>query len=82
VATILAIWHGARLTNRGARLGECADFFGVDGDPIRNGHRGIWAEMAGKPAAAMGTRPELRVNLRRGDDLTNAAEPDFGRLGA
>jgi hypothetical protein len=24
---------------------------------IRNGHRGIWAEMAGKPAAATGPRP-------------------------
>jgi plasmid maintenance system antidote protein VapI len=38
--------------------------------------------MAKKPAAAMGTSAELWLNLQRSYDLTHAAEPDFGRLGA
>jgi addiction module HigA family antidote len=49
---------------------------------ICNGRRGISAEMAKKLAAAMGTSPELWLNLQRSFDLTNAAEPDFGKLGA
>jgi addiction module HigA family antidote len=49
---------------------------------ICNGHRGISPEMAKKLAAAMGTTPELWMNLQTSYDLTRTAEPGFGRLRA
>jgi hypothetical protein len=71
-----AIHGGERITKGEGCLGECADFLATARAAAAS------AEMAKKLAAAMGTSPEMWVNLRRSDDLTNAAEPDLGRLGA
>jgi addiction module HigA family antidote len=49
---------------------------------ICNGHRGISAEMAIKLAAAMGTTPELWMNLQISYDLSKYPDPHFGRLRA
>ena len=44
--------------------------------------RGISAVMAKKLARALGTDPELWVNLQSSYDLTAAEDPDFGKLRA
>jgi addiction module HigA family antidote len=73
------------LVERGISQSRLASHIGVKPGVINlicNGHRGISAEMAKKLAAAMGTTPELWMNLQRSYDLNRAAEPDFGRLRA
>jgi len=73
------------LAERGISQTQLAAHVGVAPGVINlicNGHRGISAEMAKKLAAAMGTTPELWLNLQRGYDLSLAADPDFGRLRA
>jgi addiction module HigA family antidote len=73
------------LAERGISQSRLAAHIGVTPGVVNlicNGHRGISAEMAKKLAAAMGTSAELWLNLQRSYDLTHAAEPDFGRLGA
>ncbi len=49
---------------------------------ICNGRRGISAEMSKKLAAALGTSPQLWMNLQASYDLARTAEPEFGRLRA
>ncbi|RIL09382.1 MAG: addiction module antidote protein, HigA family [Proteobacteria bacterium] len=49
---------------------------------ICKGRRGISAVMAKKLARALGTDPELWINLQSTYDLTQADDPDFGRLRA
>jgi addiction module HigA family antidote len=44
------------------------------------GHRGISPEMAKKLAAALGTSPELWMNLQVSYELNRAAQPEFGLL--
>ena len=49
---------------------------------ICRGRRGISAVMAKKLARALGTDPELWINLQSSYDLTQAEDPDFGKLRA
>ena len=49
---------------------------------ICNEKRGISPEMAKKLAAALGTTPELWINLQGTYDLYWADDPDFGKLRA
>ena len=49
---------------------------------ICKGKRGVSAVMAKKLARALGTDPELWVNLQSAYDLTHAEDPDFGKLRA
>ncbi|MBL7662683.1 HigA family addiction module antidote protein [bacterium] len=49
---------------------------------ICNGKRGISAVMAKKLARALGTDSELWMNLQISYDLTNADDPEFGKLRA
>lgn len=49
---------------------------------ICNEKRGISPEMAKKLSAALGTTPELWINLQGTYDLYHAADPDFGKLRA
>ena len=49
---------------------------------ICKGKRGVSAVMAKKLARALGTDPELWVNLQSAYDLTQAEDPDFGKLRA
>ena len=49
---------------------------------ICKGKRGVSAAMAKKLARALGTDPELWVNLQSSYDLTQAEDPDFGKLRA
>jgi addiction module HigA family antidote len=74
-----------QLLERGIPQSRLAAHIGVTPGVVNlicNGHRGISAEMAKKLAAAMGTTPELWINLQRSYDLTRAADPEFGRLRA
>ena len=71
------------LSERRISQSRLAEHIGVTPGGINricNGRRGISAEMAKKLAAAMGTTPELWMNLQRGYDLNLAADPDIGRL--
>ena len=47
-----------------------------------NGKRGISAVMAKKLAHALGTTPELWMNLQTSYDLTRAEDPNFGKIRA
>ena len=47
---------------------------------ICKGKRGISPAMAKKLAAAMGTSAELWLNLQRTYELSQAEDPEFGRL--
>lgn len=47
---------------------------------ICHGRRGISPEMAKKLGAALGTTPQLWMNLQSSYDLNRAAEPTFGAL--
>jgi len=49
---------------------------------ICRGKRGISAAMAKRLARALGTDPNLWLNLQSSYDLTLAADPDFGKLRA
>jgi antitoxin HigA-1 len=49
---------------------------------ICNEKRGISPEMAKKLAAALGTTPELWINLQGTYELYWAEDPDFGKLRA
>lgn len=49
---------------------------------ICNGRRGISAVMAKKLAVAFGSSPELWMNLQNSFDLSQAEDPDFGKLRA
>lgn len=49
---------------------------------ICKGKRGISPAMAKKLARAMGTSPQLWLNLQTSYDLSRVADPDFGRLRA
>jgi addiction module HigA family antidote len=73
------------LQERGISQSQLAQHIGVTPGVINlicNGHRGISGEMAKKLAVALGTTPELWMNLQGTYDLTRAAEPDFGKLRA
>lgn len=49
---------------------------------ICKGKRGISASMSKKLARALGTDVELWVNLQSSYDLSQAEDPDFGKLRA
>lgn len=49
---------------------------------ICKGKRGISAVMAKKIARALGTEPQLWLNLQNSYDLTMAEDPDFGKMRA
>jgi antitoxin HigA-1 len=49
---------------------------------ICKGKRGISAVMAKKLARALGTDPELWINLQSSYDMTQAEDPDFGKMRA
>jgi addiction module HigA family antidote len=70
--------RGITQSRLGAHIGVAPGVINL----ICNGRRGISPEMAKKLAAAMETSPELWLNLQRSYDLTSAADPDFGALGA
>ena len=73
------------LSERGVSQSQLAAHIGVKAGVINlicNGHRGISPDMAKKLAKAMGTSPELWMNLQVSYDLSRAADPAFGRLRA
>ena len=73
------------LTDRGITQSRLAKHIGVEPGVINlicRGKRGISATMAKKIARALGTEPELWVNLQSSYDLTAAEDPNFGRLRA
>lgn len=73
------------LVNRGISQTSLAVHVGVRPGVINlicNSRRGISAEMAKKLAKALGTTPELWLNLQNSYDLGRAADPQFGRIRA
>lgn len=73
------------LEERGASQSDLARHIGVEPGVINlicNGKRGISAVMAKKLAVALGTSPELWMNLQSSFDLSQAEDPDFGKLRA
>jgi addiction module HigA family antidote len=73
------------LVSRGVSQSQLARHIGVAAGVINlvcNGHRGISGEMAKKLAVALGTTPQLWMNLQSSYDLARAADPDFGKLRA
>ena len=73
------------LTDRGISQARLAKHIGAEPGVINlicKGKRGISAAMAKKLACALGTDPELWVNLQSSYDLTLAEDPEFGKLRA
>ena len=73
------------LSDRGITQTHLAKHIGVEAGVINlicRGKRGVSASMAKKLARALGTDPELWVNLQSSYDLTLAEDPDFGKLRA
>jgi addiction module HigA family antidote len=73
------------LRERGVTQSQLAEHIGVKPGVINlicNGHRGISPEMAKKLATALGTTPQLWMNLQTSYDLTRAQDPQFGKLRA
>ena len=73
------------LADREISQAQLAKHIGVEPGVINlicKGRRGISAVMAKKLARALGTDPELWVNLQSSYDLTEAKDPDFGKLRA
>ena len=73
------------LAERGVTQTQLAGHIGMSPGVVNlicNGRRGISPDMAKKLAAALGTSPELWMNLQTSYDLNRAAQPDFGRLEA
>ena len=73
------------LAERGVSQTQHAGHIGMSPGVINlicNGHRGIAPDMAEKLAAALGTSPELWMNLQVSYDLNRAAQPEFGLLKA
>ena len=73
------------LTDRKITQTELAKHIGIEAGVLNlicRGKRGISATMAKRLARALGTDPELWVNLQSSYDLTAAADPDFGKLRA
>jgi addiction module HigA family antidote len=71
------------LRERGITQTQLADHVGVAPGVIHlicNGKRGISPEMAKKLAVALGTTPQLWMNLQVSFDLSRAPDPDFERL--
>ena len=73
------------LTERGISQSQLAQHIQVEAGVVNllcRGKRGISAAMAKKLARALGTDPELWVNLQSSYDLTLAEDPEFGRMRA
>lgn len=73
------------LEDRGITQSQLARHIHVEAGVINlicRGRRGISAVMAKKLARALGTDPELWVNLQSSYDLTRAEDPDFGKIRA
>ena len=73
------------LNDKGISQSHLSKHIGVEPGVINlicRGKRGISAVMAKKLARALGTDPELWVNLQSSYDLTSAEDPDFGKLRA
>ena len=73
------------LAERGVTQSQLAKHIGVTPGVINqicNGKRGVSPEMAKKLAAALGTTPELWISLQGSYDLSNAADPECGKLRA
>ena len=73
------------LTERGISQSQLAQHIQVEAGVVNllcRGKRGISAAMAKKLARALGTDPELWVNLQSSYDLTLAEDPDFGKMRA
>ena len=71
------------LEDRGISQSKLARHVQVDPGVINlicNGRRGISAAMAKKLARALGTDSGLWINLQSTYDLTQAEEPNFGKL--
>ena len=71
------------LTDREISQSQLAKHIGVEAGVINlicKGKRGVSATMAKKLARALGTDPELWINLQSSYDLTRAEEPGFGKL--
>ncbi|MBX7137480.1 MAG: HigA family addiction module antidote protein [Oligoflexia bacterium] len=73
------------LDERGVSQTQLARHIGVEPGVISlicKGKRGISASMAKKLARALGTDATLWVNLQSSFDLTQAEDPNFGKLRA
>jgi addiction module HigA family antidote len=73
------------LSERGVTQTQLAHHIGASPGVVNlicNGRRGISPEMAKKLAAALGTTPELWMNLQTSYDLNLAEQPEFGLLEA
>jgi len=73
------------LSDRGISQAQLARHIKVEAGVINlicKGRRGVSAVMAKKLARALGTEPELWINLQSSYDLTQAEDPDFGKLRA
>jgi len=73
------------LSDRGITQTQLAKHIGVEAGVVNlicRGKRGVSAAMAKKLARALGTDPELWVNLQSSYDLALADDPDFGKLRA
>ena len=73
------------LTDKNISQSQLAKHIGVEAGVINlicKGKRGVSASMAKKLAKALGTDPELWVNLQTSYELTLAEDPDFGKLRA
>ncbi len=73
------------LEERGISQSKLAKHISVEPGVINlicKGRRGISAGMAKKLARALGTDAELWVNLQSSFDLTQAEDPNFGKLRA
>ena len=73
------------LTDRSISQARLAKHIKVEAGVINlicKGKRGISATMAKKLARALGTDAELWINLQCSFDLTQAVDPDFGKLRA
>lgn len=73
------------LSDRKVTQTQLANHIGVEPGVINlicKGKRGVSATMAKKLARALGTDPELWINLQSSYDLTAAEEPEFGKLRA
>ena len=73
------------LAERGVTQTQLAGHIGVSPGVVNlicGGRRGVSPDMAKKLAAALGTSPELWMNLQTSYDLNRAAQPEFGPLEA
>ncbi len=73
------------LVERGISQSQLAKHIEVEAGAVNllcRGKRGVSAAMAKKLARALGTDPELWINLQSSYDLTLAADPAFGKMRA